>query len=138
MKCCSTLTNLVILWRNIQLGKDRVIKGNVRLIPKLHHKACGGNADGDGHHPFTCYASAELSIRHLISGVQKRCQHSCLISPATFRSEFVTAYFVGEQSLLCSNILGHNCIVQEDHVEDVLAGLLWLAMSLNIMTKERS
>ena len=32
MKRCSSLTKSVILWRNIQLGKDRVIKENVRLV----------------------------------------------------------------------------------------------------------
>ena len=39
--------------------------------------------------------------------------------------------------LVCSNTLGHNCIVLGNHVEDVLAWLLWPAMSLSIMTKER-
>ena len=123
------------MWRNIQLGKDRVINENVRLIHKLHHEAHGGKADGDGHHPFTCLASAELSIWPLISGVQQRSQHSCLMSHAIFRSEFVTAAcFVGEQSLAGSNTLGHNCIVQRDHV-DVLTRLLWPVMSLNITTR---
>ena len=127
------------MWRNIQLGKDRLIKENVLLIHKLLHEAHDGNADGDGHHPFTCLASADLSIWPLISGVQQRRQHSCLMSPAIFHLEFVTATcFVGEQSLACFNTLGHNCIVQGDHVEDDLTRLLWPAMSLSIMTKERS
>ena len=124
------------MWRNIQLGKDRLIKENVLLIHKLLHEAHDGNADGDGHHPFTSLASADLSIWPLISGVQQRRQHSCLMSPAIFHLEFVTATcFVGEQSLACSNTLGHNCIVQGDHVEDDLTRLLWPAMSLSITTR---
>ena len=38
------MTNLVIMWRNIQLGKHRVFKDNVCLIHKIHHKAHGGDA----------------------------------------------------------------------------------------------
>ena len=41
-------TNLVITWRDIQLGKDRVFKENFCLIHKTHHKARGGGVDGDG------------------------------------------------------------------------------------------
>ena len=42
------LTNWVITWRDIQLGKDRVFKENFCLIYKTHHKARGGDVDGDG------------------------------------------------------------------------------------------
>ena len=56
----------------------------------------------------------------------------------TFRSKFVTDCFVGEPSPVCSNTLGLHSVVQGDHVEDVLTLLLWPAMSLNKMTKERS
>ena len=41
-------TNWVITWRDIQLGKDRVFKENFCLIYKTHHKARGGDVDGDG------------------------------------------------------------------------------------------
>ena len=48
MKCFSTLTNLVISWRDIQLGKDREFKEKFLFDPQAHHKARGGDADGDG------------------------------------------------------------------------------------------
>ena len=44
----STLTNLVIMWRDIQLGKDRVFKENFCLIHKTHHKTRGGDVNGNG------------------------------------------------------------------------------------------
>ena len=48
MKCFSTLTNLVISWRDIHLGKDREFKEKFLFDPQTHHKARGGDVDGDG------------------------------------------------------------------------------------------
>jgi len=63
------LTNWVITWRDIQLGKDRVFKENFCLIDKTHHKARGGDVDGDGgvHYLFDFpYLLVWLRYRQLI------------------------------------------------------------------------
>ena len=47
MKSLSTMTNLVITWRDIQLVRPGQ-RENFFLIHKTHHKARGGGVDGDG------------------------------------------------------------------------------------------